>query len=91
MDSHFLVTRTWTPPTRIKTQDGSYIHSGLFCAMNANGKYAAKYITIDAGVVELILQRIPERDYNTGQITGYEYQWVLISNSCRGLFLESDY
>lgn len=91
MDSHFLITRTWTPPTRIKTQDGSYIHSGLFCAMNSNGKYAAQYITIDAGVVELILQRIPNRDYNTGQIISYEYQWVLINNSCRHLALDADY
>ena len=93
MDSHFIKTRTWTPPTRIKTQDGSAIYSGLFCPMGTgtNKPFSADYITIDAGVVELILQKIPDRNYNTGETTGYTYRWVLISNSCRDLFLDSDY
>ena len=91
MDSHFIITRTATPPTRIKTQDGSYIVSGLFCAMKSNKPWSAKYITIDAGVVELILQKIPDINYSTGEIEGYTYQWVLISNSCRSLYLDSDY
>lgn len=91
MDSHFVRTRTWTPPTRIKTQDNSAIFSGLFCSMSSNETHAADYITIDAGVVELVLQKIPERNYNTGETIGYTYRWVLISNSCRGLFLNTDY
>lgn len=91
MDSHFIKTRTWTPPTRIKTQDGSAIYSGLFCSMTSNETYAADYITIDAGIVELVLQKIPDRNYNTGETIGYTYRWVLISNSCRGLFIEKDY
>lgn len=91
MDSHFIITRTATPPTRIKTQDGSYIVSGLFCAMKSDKPWAAKYITIDAGVVELILQKIPDINYSTGEIEGYTYQWVLISNSCRSLYLDSNY
>lgn len=91
MDSHFIKTRTWTPPTRIKTQDGSAIYSGLFCSMSSNKTHAADYITIDAGVVELILQKIPDRNYNTGETIGYTYRWVLISNSCRDLFLDADY
>lgn len=93
MDSHFIKTRTWTPPTRIKTQDGSAIYSGLFCPMGTgtNKPFSADYITIDAGVVELILQKIPDRNYNTGETIGYTYRWVLISNSCRDLFLDSDY
>lgn len=91
MDSHFIKTRTWTPPTRIKTQDGSAIFSGLFCSMSSNETHAADYITIDAGVVELVLQKIPERNYNTGETIGYTYRWVLINNSCRGLFLNADY
>ena len=91
MDSHFIKTRTWTPPTRIKTQDGSAIYSGLFSSMTSNGTHAADYITIDAGVVELVLQKIPDRNYNTGETIGYTYRWVLISNSCRGLFIEKDY
>lgn len=91
MDSHFIKTRTWTPPTRIKTQDGSAIYSGLFCSMSSNKTHAADYITIDAGVVELILQKIPDRNYITGETIGYTYRWVLISNSCRDLFLDADY
>lgn len=91
MDSHFIKTRTWTPPTRIKTQDGSAIYSGLFCSMSSNKTHAADYITIDAGVVELILQKIPDRNYITGETIEYTYRWVLISNSCRDLFLDADY
>lgn len=91
MDSSFVKTRVPTPPTRIKPQDGGYIVSGLFSGGDVNGKYAAKYITINAGVVELILQKIPQLNYNTGEIIGYEYQWVLMSNSCRHLALDADY
>lgn len=91
MDSSFVKTRVPTPPTRIKPQDGGYIVSGLFSGGNVDGKYAAKYITINAGVVELILQKIPQLNYNTGEIIGYEYQWVLMSNSCRHLALDADY
>lgn len=91
MDSHFLVTRTWTPPTIIKTADGSPILSGLFCAMNEDGAYSAKYISIDAGVVEFILKKSAIWDYISQSITGYEYNWVMINNSCRHLTLDADY
>lgn len=91
MDSHFIKTRTATPPTRIKTADGSKIVSGLFCAMNEKKPWAADYLTIDAGVVELILKKIAKWDYDNQTVIGYEYNWVLISNSCRDLFLDKDY
>lgn len=91
MDSYFVKTRVPTPPTRIKTQDDSYIISGLFEALSGGKKSSAKSLTIDMGVVELILQKIPNLDYNTGQVTGYEYQWVLINNSCSHIYLDSDY
>lgn len=91
MDSAFVKTRVPTPPTRIKTENDSYIFSGLFPSMNSTGTHAAKYITIYAGVVELILQKIPILDYNTGEATNYEYQWVLINNSCRQLVMDAIY
>lgn len=91
MDSHFIITRTATPPTRIKTADGSKIVSGLFCAMGEKKPWAADYITIDAGVVELILKKMAKWDYDNQTIIGYEYNWILISNSCRSLFLDQDY
>lgn len=91
MDSHFIITRTATPPTRIKTADGSKIVSGLFCAMGEKKPWAADYITIDAGVVELILKKMAKWDYDNQTIIGYEYSWILISNSCRSLFLDKDY
>lgn len=91
MDSYFVKTRVPTPPTRIKTQDDSYIISGLFSALSGGKKNSAQYLTIDMGVVELILQKIPNLDYNTGQVTSYKYQWVLINNSCAHLALDADY
>lgn len=91
MDSYFVKTRVPTPPTRIKTQDNSYIISGLFSALSGGKKNSAQYLTIDMGVVELILQKIPNLDYNTGQVTSYKYQWVLINNSCAHLALDADY
>lgn len=91
MDSYFVKTRVPTPPTRIKTQDNSYIISGLFSALSGGKKTTAQYVTIDMGVVELILQKIPNLDYNTGQVIGYKYQWVLINNSCAHLALDADY
>lgn len=91
MDSGFVKTRVVAPPTRIKTQDGSEIVSGLFNAIKGNDKYSAKYIAIEAGVVELVLQKIPQINYDTAQIIGYTYRWVLINNSCRHLALDSDY
>lgn len=91
MDSAFVKTRVATPPTRIKTENGSDLISGLFPSISSTGSHAAKYIAIDAGVVELILQRIPTLNYNTGEVIGYEYQWVLINNSCRHIALNADY
>nr|DAS75180.1 MAG TPA: tail protein [Caudoviricetes sp.] len=91
MDSHFIITRTATPPTRIKTANGSKILSGLFCAMGEKKPWSADYIAIDAGVVELILKKMAKWDYDGQTVIGYEYNWVLISNSCRNLSLDSDY
>lgn len=91
MDSHFIHTRTYTPPTIIKSADGSPLISGLFCAMNEKESYAANYISIDSGVVELILKKTAEWDYITQTVTGYSYNWVLINNSCRTLIMDNPY
>lgn len=63
----------------------------MFCAMDEKKPWAADYIAIDAGVVELILKKMAKWDYDSQTIIGYEYNWVLISNSCRNLSLDSDY
>lgn len=93
LDSHFIKTRTATPPTIIKTEDGSRIVSGLF-----RQKYDSIYerwdvwcadnIIIDSGTVELILLNNALRDEETGAVVSYGLQWVLISNSCQYLSYE---
>lgn len=93
LDSHFIKTRTATPPTIIRTEDGSRIVSGLF-----RQKYDSIYerwdvwcadnIIIDSGTVELILLNNALRDEETGAVVSYGLQWVLISNSCQYLSYE---
>lgn len=95
LDSHFIKTRTATPPTTIRTENGSHIVSGLFANKNASDVfdrsiYAADKITIDSGTVELVLLNNAIRDEETGAVTSYSLQWVLISNSCQTLSYESN-
>lgn len=95
LDSHFIKTRTATPPTTIRTENGSPIVSGLFANKNASDVfdrsiYAADKITIDSGTVELVLLNNAIRDEETGAVTSYSLQWVLISNSCQALSYESN-
>ena len=95
LDSHFIKTRTATPPTTIRTENGSPIVSGLFANKNASDVsdrsiYAADKITIDSGTVELVLLNNAIRDEETGAVTSYSLQWVLISNSCQTLSYESN-
>lgn len=94
LDSHFVKTRTATPPTTIRTEDGSPIVSGLFANKNASiftdrYNYLADKITIDSGTVELVLLNNAKRDEETGAVISYSLQWVLISNSCQTLSYES--
>lgn len=94
LDSHFVKTRTATPPTTVRTEDGSPIVSGLFANKNASEftdtyNYLADKITIDSGTVELVLLNNANRDEETGAIVSYSLQWVLISNSCQTLSYES--
>ena len=86
MDSYFLKTRTPHDPTVIKTENGSGIVSGLFVQSRTGMEYKAEELTIDAGVVELILQNMYVRDPNTGEVTSDGLHWVLIGNSCHNLY-----
>lgn len=94
LDSHFVKTRTATPPTTIRTEDESPIVSGLFANKNAaeyfdRNNFLADKITIDSGTVELVLLNNAKRDEETGAVISYSLQWVLISNSCQTLSYES--
>lgn len=94
LDSHFVKTRTATPPTTIRTEDESPIVSGLFANKNAaeyfdRNNHLADKITIDSGTVELVLLNNAKRDEETGAVISYSLQWVLISNSCQTLSYES--
>lgn len=80
MDSHFIVTRVPQPPTKIETEDGSYITSGLFDGSN----FMYKGIIIDAGTVELTLKRLLTGYTESGDEI-YEYRWVLINCSAKTL------
>ena len=86
MDSYFLKTRTPHDPTVIETENGSGIVSGLFVQSRTGMEYKAEELTIDAGVVELILQNMYVRDPNTGEVTSVGLHWVLIGNSCHNLY-----
>ena len=90
MDSHFLKTRTITPPTTIRTANGSGILSGMFRQKyETYGSvwdiWEADVVTIDSGTVELILKNNAERDEDTGEVVSHSLRWVLIGNSCQTL------
>lgn len=80
MDSHFIVTRVPQPPTKIETEDGSYITSGLFDGSN----FMYKGIIIEAGTVELTLKRLLTGYTESGDEI-YKYRWVLINCSAKTL------
>lgn len=89
MDSHFVKTRTITPPTTIRTEDGSPIFSGLFYqshdATEHYDQFDAEIMEIDSGTIELVLQNCPEYDEKTGEVVSYNLRWILINNSCQHL------
>lgn len=89
MDSHFVKTRTITPPTTIRTEDGSPIFSGLFYqsrdATEHYDQFDAEIMEIDSGTIELVLQNCPEYDEETGEVVSYNLRWILINNSCQHL------
>ena len=78
MDTHFYKSRLVTPPTIIRTEDGSRILSGLLYNESTNG-YGASAIRIDAGTVEFIYKYV-ENEYGT-----LHRYWVVVSQSC-GMF-----
>lgn len=87
LDTHFIKTRTITPPTTIRTENGSTILSGLF-RQQTNienwDQYEADIITIDSGSVEFVLLNNASRD-DTGEIISYDLKWILVGNSCQTL------
>lgn len=85
MDGHFIKTRTATPPTTIRAEDGSKIISGLFLQTPTSMNFEADMLEIDSGVIELVLLNRCERDESTGDVDSYSLQWVLIGNSCQHL------
>ena len=91
MDSHFIKTRTITPPTTIRTSDGSSILSGLFCQKYEIGSekewdiWNADILQIDSGTIELVLKNNAEYNVNTGEIISYRLSWILINSSCQQL------
>ena len=91
MDSHFIKTRTVTPPTTIRTADGSSILSGLFRQKCENGSekkwdiWSAEILRIDSGTIELVLKNNAEYNTETGEIVSYRLSWILINSSCQEL------
>lgn len=91
MDSHFIKTRTMTPPTTIRTSDGSSILSGLFRQKHEIGSekewdiWNADILQIDSGTIELVLKNNAEYNENTGEIISYRLSWILINSSCQQL------
>lgn len=91
MDSHFIKTRTMTPPTTIRTSDGSSILSGLFRQKHEIGSekewdiWNADILQIDRGTIELVLKNNAEYNENTGEIISYRLSWILINSSCQQL------
>lgn len=87
LDTHFIKTRSITPPTTIRTENGSTILSGLF-RQQTNienwDQYEADIITIDSGSVEFVLLNNASRD-DTGEIISYDLKWILVGNSCQTL------
>lgn len=94
MDANFHKSRMPTPPTTIRTADGSTIISGFF--RQKPGTYdkwdivGADKLYIDVGTVELILYNCAIRDEETGEVTSYSLQWILIGNSCQTLSYKID-
>lgn len=86
MDSYFVKTRTVTPPTTIRSEDGSPIVSGLFAQSATSIDYLADVLTIDAGTVELILQNIVSEYDDVGEPLVQSLHWVLVSNTCHNLY-----
>lgn len=90
MDSHFIKTRTYTPPTTIRTENGSKIISGLFLQTPTSMNFEADMLEIDSGVIELVLLNRCYRNESTGEVDSYSLQWVLIGNSCQYLAWRDD-
>ena len=94
MDANFHKSRIPTPPTTIRTADGSNIISGFF--RQKPGTYDkwdivdAEKLYIDCGTVELILYNCAIRDEETGEVTSYSLRWILIGNSCQTLSYKLD-
>ncbi len=86
MDSRFIKTRVMAPPTTIRTEDGSAIISGLFIQSATGKEFQADVLTIDCGVVELILLNVVI-DEDSGK---EEMHWVLVSNTCQNLYWERE-
>lgn len=96
MDSHFIKTRMATPPTTIRTEDGSHILSGLFRQKNDPSNiddiwdiWKADKLYIDSGTIELVLFNFANRD-ETGEVISRSLRWILIGNSCQYLGFELD-
>ena len=96
MDSHFIKTRTSTPPTTIRTADGSSILSGLFRQKYEIGSekrwdiWDADILRIDSGAIELVLKNNAEYNEETGEIVSYRLSWILINSSCQELSWKTD-
>lgn len=90
MDRHFIKTRTYTPPTTIRAENGSKIISGLFLQTSTSMNFEADMLEIDSGVIELVLLNRCERNESTGEVDSYSLQWVLIGNSCQYLAWRDD-
>lgn len=86
MDSYFVKVRTVTPPTTIRSENGSPIVSGLFAQSATSVDYLADVLTIDAGTVELILQNIVSEYDDKGEPLVQSLHWVLVSNTCQNLY-----
>lgn len=97
MDSDFAKTRMATPPTTIRTEDGTPILSGLFRQKFDTSNihaiwdiWKADKLYIDSGTIELVLYNCANRDAETGEVISYSLQWILIGNSCQYLGFELD-
>ena len=97
MDSHFIKTRMATPPTTIRTEDGTPILSGLFRQKFDPSDidaiwdiWKADKLYIDCGTIELVLFNCANRDEETGEVISRSLQWILIGNSCQYLGFELD-
>ena len=88
MDSYFIKTRTIHSPTTVRTENGSAIISGLFAQTPTSMEFRADVLTLDAGVVELILKNDYIRDEATGEVSSGGLGWVLVNNTCQNLYWE---